>query len=82
LKLQREIWDAIDKLDRTYKRGTPGVTTNLPGGVKSPQLQDLGFERRDEINHGKDTFNNEDAFISNTPYEMKWRSSNIKEWHE
>jgi len=31
LKLQREVWDAIDKLDRTYKRGVPGVDRNVDG---------------------------------------------------
>lgn len=30
IRLQKEIWNAIDKLDRTYKKGIPGVHTNLP----------------------------------------------------
>lgn len=82
IRLQREIWDAIDKLDRTYKKGIPGVHTNLPQGVQKPKLQDLGFERRDVVNGENHTFSNEDAFISNTPYELAWVPSNIKEWRE
>lgn len=82
LQLQREIWAAIDKLDRPYKKGIPGVDTNLPGGPKPTKLQDLGFERRDFLSYDTDTFLNQDAFISNTPYELNWIPSNIKEWQE
>lgn len=48
LKTQREIWEAINNLDRPYKRGIPGIDTNIdPNGVAKPKLQDLGFERID-----------------------------------
>jgi hypothetical protein len=47
LKLQREVWNAIAALDRPYKRGTPGIDTNLdPNGPTQPNLVDLGFPRR------------------------------------
>lgn len=29
MKLQREVWDSISKLDRPYKRGIRGIDTNL-----------------------------------------------------
>lgn len=29
LKVQREVWSAINNLDRPYKRGIPGLQTNL-----------------------------------------------------
>ena len=29
LKIQREVWSAIAQLDRPYKRGIPGIDTNL-----------------------------------------------------
>ena len=48
LKVQREVWDALANLDRPYKRGIPGIDTNLsPNGPTKPELADLGFERRD-----------------------------------
>lgn len=48
LKVQREVWEAINNLDRPYKRGVPGVDKNIdPNGVAKPKLQDLGFPRRD-----------------------------------
>ena len=51
LKVQREVWEAINNLDRPYKRGVPGVDTNLnPNGVSKPELADLGFPRRDYDN--------------------------------
>ena len=41
------MWDAINNLDRPYKRGTPGVTTNLdPNGLSEAKLEDIGFPRR------------------------------------
>lgn len=47
LKIQREVWKAIAALDRPYKRGTPGIDTNLdPNGPTQPKLPDLGFPRR------------------------------------
>jgi hypothetical protein len=48
LKVQREVWSAIANLDRPYKRGIPGVDTNLdPNGPVTHELPDLGFPRRD-----------------------------------
>lgn len=82
LQLQREIWDAIEKLDRPYKKGVPGVDTNLPGGPKHVKLPDLGFERRDILEYDVSTFQNEDSFIANTPYEENWKPSNILEWEQ
>lgn len=47
LKVQREVWDSINNLDRPYKRGTPGLHTNLdPNGLAQPKLEDIGFPRR------------------------------------
>jgi hypothetical protein len=49
LKVQREIWEAINNLDRPYKKGVPGLDTNInPNGPAKPKLQDLGFQRRDD----------------------------------
>jgi hypothetical protein len=46
LKVQREVWEAINNLDRPYKKGIPGVDTNLdPNGPVKPKLKDLGFPR-------------------------------------
>jgi hypothetical protein len=46
LKLQRQVWDSIAKLDRPYKRGLPGIDTNLsPDGPVNEELPDLGFNR-------------------------------------
>jgi len=53
LKTQKEIWEAINNLDRPYKRGVPGVDRNVdPNGPVKPKLADLGFERID-ANEGK-----------------------------
>jgi hypothetical protein len=46
--VQRQVWDSIAKLDRPYKRGIPGVDTNLsPNGPVTEKLPDIGFNRRD-----------------------------------
>lgn len=45
MALQKQVWAAIDSLERTYKSGKKGVTTNLNDKVAGPKLQDLGFER-------------------------------------
>lgn len=72
MALQKQVWAAIDSLERTYKAGKKGVTTNLNDKVAGPKLQDLGFEREDfnEFNFG---FKNEDAFVANTPWVSKYK---------
>lgn len=83
LKLQREVWNAINNLDRPYKRGIPGIDTNLdPNGPAQPKLQDLGFPRRDPQNDIEYTFRNEDRFIANTPFITNIEYSNVKQWEE
>ncbi len=50
LRVQKEVWDAISKLDRPYKKGIPGIDTNLnPDGFVKPEdeLPNIGFQRRD-----------------------------------
>ena len=48
MKVQREVWEAIAKLDRPYKKGIRGIDTNLDSnGPAKPELADLGFPRRD-----------------------------------
>lgn len=48
LKVQRQVWDSLAKLDRPYKRGLAGIDTNLnPNGPATEKLPDLGFNRRD-----------------------------------
>jgi hypothetical protein len=81
LKVQREVWDSIDKLDRPYKKGIPGVDTNLdPNGPAEQKLPDLGFERRDINKEQVWTFQNEDRFIANTPWVSKSKFKHILEW--
>ena len=83
LKVQREVWEAINNLDRPYKRGVPGVDTNLnPNGVDKPELEDLGFPRRDWENEQPPTFANEDRFIANTPFHAPLDFKHIREWEE
>jgi len=56
-------------LDRPYKKGIPGIDTNInPEGPSKPNLPDLGFPRRDPQNDFVFTFANEDRFIANTPF--------------
>ena len=45
MALQKDIWAAIDSLERTYKSGKRGITTNLYDQVTGPKLADLGFQR-------------------------------------
>ena len=81
LKVQREVWDAINNLDRPYKRGIPGVHTNLdPNGVAQPKLEDLGFPRHDPEVDTQFTFANEDRFIANTPFHYGLSFKHIQEW--
>jgi len=83
LKVQREVWDAIAKLDRPYKKGIPGIDTNLdPNGIKEEPLADLGFARRDYNNEQIWTFANEDRFISNTPWNAPAPFKHIIEWEK
>ena len=45
--MQRKVWDAISNLDRPYKRGIPGIDTNIdPNGVYKHKAADIGFNRR------------------------------------
>lgn len=81
LKVQREVWEAIENLDRPYKRGIPGVHTNLdPNGVAKPKLEDLGFPRHDPEVDTQFTFANEDRFIANTPFHYGLTFKHIQEW--
>jgi hypothetical protein len=81
LKMQREVWNAINNLDRPYKKGIPGIDTNLyPSGPTKPKLQDLGFPRQDPDNNIFYTFANEDRFIANTPFHAVFDFKHIKEW--
>lgn len=83
LKVQREVWEAIANLDRPYKRGVPGVDTNLdPNGPHKQVLPDLGFQRRDINNETMWTFANEDRFIANTPWHKKIPFQHIIEWEK
>ena len=79
MNLQKEIWAAIDSLDRTYKSGVKGVTTNLYDKVTGPKLKDLGFER-DNDEEFNFTFKNEDAFVANSVWESKWKPEYLREW--
>lgn len=79
LKVQREVWEAINNLDRPYKKGIPGVDTNVdPNGPAKPKLQDLGFPRRDVNEENTFTFANEDRFIGNTPFHAKLNFAHVK----
>jgi hypothetical protein len=83
LQVQRQVWDAIAKLDRPYKRGIPGVDTNLdPNGPSSPALPDLGFPRRDVNREEVWTFENEDRWIANTTWNEKPQFKHIIEWEK
>lgn len=81
LKVQREVWDAINNLDRPYKKGTPGIHTNLdPNGLAKPELEDIGFARRNPYQDYEQTFANEDRFIANSPFHYDLKFKHIAEW--
>lgn len=81
--MQKQVWDAINNLDRPYKKGIPGVHTNIDSnGPIKPELQDLGFKRRDPENDFVFTFANEDRFIANTPFHSVIDFKHIREWEE
>lgn len=83
LKVQREVWNALAQLDRPYKRGIPGVDTNIdPNGPVQPTLPDLGFPRRNIEKEQVWTFANEDRFIANTPWVEKHTFKHILEWEK
>ena len=81
LAVQKKVWDAISNLDRPYKRGVPGIDTNLyPDGPLKPKLQDLGFPRREDPMNVFDHPGNADRFIENTPFHMKHGYQHIIDW--
>lgn len=83
LAVQRQVWNAIANLDRPYKRGIPGIDTNLdPAGPVAPELKDLGFPRREVTREINWTFQNEDRFIANTPWNEKPQFKHIVEWEK
>ena len=83
LRVQREVWDAIANLDRPYKRGLPGIDTNLdPNGPKQPDMPDLGFPRRDPIGEIEWTYQNEDRWIANTVWQQRPFFKHIAEWEK
>lgn len=66
-------------MDRPYKKGIPGIDTNInPEGPSKPNLPDLGFPRRDPQNDFVFTFANEDRFIANTPFHEKTTAKHIQ----
>jgi hypothetical protein len=83
IKVQREVWNALAQLDRPYKHGIPGIDTNLTSdGPVHENLPDLGFPRRDVNNERIWTFNNEDRFIANTPWNAPIPFKHIIEWEK
>lgn len=81
LAVQRQVWNAIANLDRPYKRGIPGIDTNIdPNGPATPDLPNLGFPRREVTKEVSWTFQNEDRFIANTPWNEKPQFKHIIEW--
>ncbi len=49
IQMQEEVYQIIEKLDRPYKRGIPGVTRSITGGVRDYfPPEDIGFKRQRE----------------------------------
>ena len=88
LQVQRKVWEAISNLDRPYKRGIPGIDTNLyETGPLEPELQHLGFPRRNTImGPGLDIpdviWSNTDRFIAQTPFHQKDNFTHYMEWEK
>ena len=73
LKLQTQVMEAIQTLDRPYLReGTPGIDKNVYDTVKDyrdqKDLEVSMIEGNDEMNS---YLQNEKAFINNTPFAVK-----------
>jgi len=82
LKLQIQVMEAIQTLDRPYLReGTPGIDKNVYDELKDYRDQKISdvslIEGNNEINK---VFQNEKMFINNTPFPAKvFKPSNIEE---
>lgn len=76
IQMQQEVYTIIENLDRPYKRGTPGVTRNITGGVRDYfPPEDIGFTRVREDDDQKffdEHFNNMDRWERDAVFYPKY----------
>lgn len=83
LKLQEELYDAIEKMDRPYLTGTPGLDANVYDTVKDYSTPVDGYvnenEETDAVLNEMD--GNKHRYIRNEMYHRKQSiPSNIQRW--
>ena len=76
IQMQAEVYQIIESLDRPYKRGVPGVTRNITGGVRDYfPPEDIGFTRLRENDDEKffdEHYNNKDRWENQTVFYPKF----------
>ena len=85
LKLQEELYDAIEKMDRPYLKGTPGIDANVYSTVKDYSVPFEGYENQVYDNDAElnDDSGNQHRYIRNEMYIRKgFTPSNIKRWQQ
>lgn len=86
IKMQEDIYNKIENMDRPYLRGTPGLETNVyprvkdyasPAGVTTKSWKEIEQE-------GLEEYSNRHRFINDAPFNPKWVSemSNMKQWQQ
>ena len=85
IKLQNEVNRVLEKMDRPYKNGIPGIHKNITGGVRDYFPQgDLGFKTPKDDDDDKflnEHFSNQARFTQQTIFTPKFAPlSHMKEW--
>lgn len=76
IQMQAEVYQIIESLDRPYKRGVPGVSRNITGGVRDYfPPEDIGFNRlreKDDEKFFDEHYNNKDRWENQTVFYPKF----------
>lgn len=87
IKMQQTVYDMLEKMERPYKHGIPGIHKNITGGVRDYfPGKDIGFpvEEAPENKFLEQTIRNEDRWLSQTVFIPKYaKVHNVDvEWPE
>lgn len=88
IQMQADVYDIIENLDRNYRRGIPGVTRNISGGVRDYfPPEDLGFKtvrEKDDEKFFDEKYNNVDRWRNEAVFYPKFApiESDLQWQHE
>lgn len=73
LKMQKEVYEALQKMDRPYLNGIPGVHKNVPGKAVKEGYSPAGYKTPVETPDENENYSrNEDRFLNQTIFTPKY----------